>query len=89
MELTEQYAPASVPQQHWDLGPYPSGPFAPVTAEVDVTDLQVEGELPAELDGAYIRNGPNPRFPPIGSYHYPLDGDGMLHRVVIADGRQT
>jgi carotenoid cleavage dioxygenase-like enzyme len=64
-----------------------TGPFAPVTAEVDVADLPIEGELPADLDGVYLRNGPNPRFSPIGSYTYPLDGDGMLHRVEISDGR--
>ncbi|GEL22388.1 carotenoid cleavage dioxygenase [Pseudonocardia sulfidoxydans NBRC 16205] len=64
-----------------------TGPYAPVTAEVDVTDLPVEGELPADLDGAYLRNGPNPRFSPVGSYTYPLDGDGMLHRVEISGGR--
>jgi carotenoid cleavage dioxygenase-like enzyme len=25
-----------------------------------------------------MRNGPNPKFPPLGSYTYPLDGDGMV-----------
>jgi carotenoid cleavage dioxygenase len=68
-------------------GTYLTGPFAPVTAEVDVADLPVEGALPADLDGAYLRNGPNPRFTPLGSYVYPLDGDGMLHRVTIEGGR--
>jgi carotenoid cleavage dioxygenase-like enzyme len=33
-------------------GTYLTGPFAPVTAEVDVPDLKVTGELPADLDGA-------------------------------------
>jgi len=68
-------------------GTYLTGPFAPVTAEVDVADLRVEGELPADLDGAYLRNGPNPRFSPIGGYLYPIDGDGMLHRVEVSGGR--
>ncbi|GAA1855199.1 carotenoid oxygenase family protein [Pseudonocardia ailaonensis] len=68
-------------------GPFLSGPYSPVTAEVDVTDLHVDGELPDALDGAYVRNGPNPRFAPVGSHLHPLDGVGMLHRVVIADGR--
>lgn len=63
-----------------------TGVFAPVTLEVDVAGLEVVGELPAALDGAYVRNGPNPRFSPIGSYVYPLDGDGMVHRVVLRDG---
>jgi carotenoid cleavage dioxygenase-like enzyme len=32
-------------------------------------------------------NGPNPKFPPLGSYTYPLDGDGMIHGVWLADGK--
>jgi carotenoid cleavage dioxygenase-like enzyme len=68
-------------------GTHLTGPFAPVTAEIDIADLPVEGALPADLDGAYVRNGPNPRFTPLGSYVYPLDGDGKLHRVTVEGGR--
>ncbi|WP_203595921.1 carotenoid oxygenase family protein [Actinomadura bangladeshensis] len=64
-----------------------SGRFAPVSAEVDEAGLRVEGDLPADLDGVYLRNGPNPRFAPIGSYLYPIDGDGMLHGVWLSEGR--
>lgn len=67
--------------------PHLTGLFAPVVDEHDVAGLSVKGELPPEIEGAYLRNGPNPRFTPLGSYLYPLDGDGMLHRVQIADGR--
>jgi carotenoid cleavage dioxygenase len=66
--------------------PHLSGVFAPVVDEVDVPDLHVEGQLPEEIDGDYVRNGPNPRFTPLGAYVYPLDGDGMLHRVQIRGG---
>jgi carotenoid cleavage dioxygenase-like enzyme len=66
--------------------PHLAGVFAPVSAEVDVPGLDVIGSLPPGLHGAYVRNGPNPRFSPLGSYVYPLDGDGMVHRVVIGDG---
>lgn len=61
--------------------PYLSGVFAPQRQEVDVTGLAITGELPADLVGSYLRNGPNPRFDPIGSYKYPLDGDAMVHQV--------
>ena len=64
-----------------------TGPFAPTVDEVDVSGLQVVGRLPADLDGTYLRNGPNPRFAPIGAFVYPLDGDGMVHRVTIEDGK--
>lgn len=63
-----------------------TGLFAPQREEVDVHDLEVIGEIPPDLHGAYLRNGPNPRFDPIGRYVYPLDGDGMVHRVALADG---
>ncbi|MET7745077.1 carotenoid oxygenase family protein [Streptomyces sp. NPDC005385] len=67
--------------------PHLSGRFAPVTEEVDETGLEVTGELPADLDGLFLRNGPNPRFSPIGSFLYPIDGDGMLHGVWISGGQ--
>ncbi|MFJ8762957.1 carotenoid oxygenase family protein [Streptomyces cyaneofuscatus] len=67
--------------------PHLLGTFAPVTEEVDVVDLEVTGEVPVSLGGLYVRNGPNPRFTPIGSYLYPLDGDGMLHGVWLSEGR--
>jgi len=55
-----------------------SGRFEPVDTEIDATDLSVEGEVPRDLTGSYFRNGPNPRFTPLGSYtcRSPLSGDG-------------
>ncbi|KAL0407966.1 UNVERIFIED_CONTAM: putative carotenoid cleavage dioxygenase 4, chloroplastic [Sesamum radiatum] len=47
-----------------------------------------EGSLPPCLDGAYIRNGPNPQFIPPGPYHL-FDGDGMLHSIRISKGQAT
>jgi carotenoid cleavage dioxygenase len=67
-------------------GPHLSGNFAPVAEERDAADLPVEGRLPDGLEGAYMRNGPNPAFPPL-SYTYPLDGDGMVHAVYFEGGR--
>lgn len=62
--------------------------FAPVD-ELPPTECEVvEGSLPACLDGAYIRNGPNPQFLPRGPYHL-FDGDGMLHSIRISKGRAT
>ncbi|XP_074283409.1 putative carotenoid cleavage dioxygenase 4, chloroplastic [Silene latifolia] len=62
--------------------------FAPV-GELPPTECEiVEGALPSSLDGAYIRNGPNPQFLPRGPYHL-FDGDGMLHAVRISNGKAT
>jgi carotenoid cleavage dioxygenase len=67
--------------------PFLSGRYAPVHDEIDVDDLTVDGTLPDDLTGAYLRNGPNPEFPPLGSYTYPLEGDGMLHGVWFEAGK--
>lgn len=62
--------------------------FAPVD-ELPPTECEViHGVLPPCLDGAYIRNGPNPQFLPRGPYHL-FDGDGMLHALKISNGRAT
>lgn len=66
--------------------PYLSGVYAPVNDEVDLVDLEVSGELPAGLVGSFLRNGPNPMFEPAGRYHL-FDGDGMVHELVLGDGR--
>ena len=38
-----------------------TGNYAPVHDELTEFDLPVEGSIPAELNGWYLRNGPNPR----------------------------
>ena len=66
--------------------PYLHGLFAPVVEERDERVPTIEGTLPADLAGAYVRNGPNNRFAPTNRYHW-FDGDGMLHAVWFEDGR--
>ncbi len=58
----------------------------PVSQELDVTDLKVEGAIPPELRGMFVRNSPNPQFAPEGRYHW-FDGDGMVHGVRFGDGK--
>ncbi len=60
------------------------GNYAPVSDEVTAFDLPVEGALPAELDGLYLRNGSNPRS---GSSDHWFVGEGMLHGVRLEAGR--
>ena len=62
------------------------GPFAPVTEEVTAFDLSVTGQIPAELNGRYFRNGPNPMDLDDPNYHW-FVGAGMLHGVRLRDGR--
>jgi len=60
------------------------GNFAPVSDEVTAFDLPVEGALPRELNGLYVRNGANPVTG--DSPHWFL-GQGMLHGVRLESGR--
>jgi carotenoid cleavage oxygenase len=63
------------------------GLYAPLTEELTAFELPVSGCLPVELDGRYLRNGPNP----VGSvdpatFHW-FTGDGMVHGVRLRDGK--
>src|SRR5271166_5911417 len=66
---------------------YLSGNYAPVRSEDDY-DLEVAGEFPSSLRGAFYRNGPNPQFEPRGHYHW-FAGDGMIHAFFVGDGKVT
>src|ERR1700712_1636703 len=65
--------------------PFLSGNYAPVRSE-DEFDLAVTGQIPAGLNGAFYRNGPNPQFEPRGPYHW-FGGDGMIHGFFLEDGK--
>ena len=71
-----------------DANPFLQGNFAPWRVEGDAPDLEVQGELPHGLNGTFYRNGPNPAFEPAGRYHW-FDGDGMIHAVMLRDGRAS
>jgi carotenoid cleavage dioxygenase-like enzyme len=62
------------------------GSFAPVTEEITAYDLPVTGTLPAELNGRYLRNGPNPLGLDDPNYHWFI-GHGMVHGVRLRDGK--
>jgi Retinal pigment epithelial membrane protein len=52
-------------------GPTPelSGVNEPRTAERSTKELNTKGQVPQELNGLYIRTGPNAQLPPAGGYH--------------------
>jgi carotenoid cleavage dioxygenase-like enzyme len=60
------------------------GNGAPVSEELTLTELRVTGNIPAELDGRYVRNGANPVT---GMSDHPFFGDGMVHGVRIRGGK--
>lgn len=65
--------------------PYLHGLYAPVDREVSEINLEVLGEIPRDLHGAYYRNGPNPAVMPAGMHHW-FDGDGMVHGIWFENG---
>jgi carotenoid cleavage dioxygenase len=78
---------AATPSNDTITNKWLTGLNAPLTEEVTAHDLEVVGELPVELDGRYLRNGPNPLGPvdPAG-YHW-FTGDAMVHGVRLRDGK--
>lgn len=68
--------------------PYLEGPYAPVESEFSTSQLNVSGEIPAELNGLLLRIGPNPLQMPANpaAYHWFM-GDGMVHGLRLRHGR--
>jgi len=66
---------------------YLDGLYRPVRTEHTAFDLEVTGTLPAELDGRYLRNGPNPFADPDPATYHWFTGDGMVHGIRLRDGR--
>lgn len=64
---------------------YRTGAWKPNTNEWTALDCAVEGDLPADLNGVYLRNTENPLHDAIGRYH-PFDGDAMVHAMEFRDG---
>lgn len=62
------------------------GNYRPVKEEVTLAGLKVEGAIPPELSGLYVRNGSNSSTGP--AEHF-FGGDGMLHGVRLENGRAS
>jgi carotenoid cleavage dioxygenase-like enzyme len=65
----------------------PTGGSRPVAEEVVVPGPPVLGELPGELDGSFLRIGPNPLGAVDPARHNVLAGDAMVHGLRIRGGR--
>lgn len=74
--------------QHNVANGYMQGNFLAIPAEGLHTELQVEGAIPEDLAGCYLRNGVNQRFAPMGRMHM-FDGDAMLHAFMLGNGKCT
>jgi carotenoid cleavage dioxygenase len=85
MAQEQPVAVARVVDHGDEPNPYLLGVFAPVHAEITAEDLEIVGEVPRDLNGVYLRNGPNRQFDAPGRYHM-FDGDGMIHAVHFENG---
>ena len=63
-----------------------TGLNTPVRAEASIRDLVVEGEIPAEIQGAFFRAVPDPAHPPRFEDDIALNADGMVARFLFEDG---
>ena len=71
---------SKVDETAWHL----QGNWAPVKEEITVSDLEVKGEVPKEINGLYVRNGMNPRS---GYSDHWFFGNGMLHGFNFENGK--
>src|SRR5579862_9509123 len=57
-------------------------------SENDLYDCEVEGKLPADLEGVFYRVGPDPQYPKPDKYtmDIPFDGEGHISMFRIKDG---
>ncbi|MEQ1755032.1 MAG: carotenoid oxygenase family protein [Micropepsaceae bacterium] len=67
--------------------PFLTGIHEPMRDERTLTDLKVTGQIPTELDGRYVRIGPNPATPPNAAAYHWFMGDGMIHGVRLNKGK--
>lgn len=67
--------------------PFLRGNLAPVDVEITAFDLAVTGRIPPELNGRYVRNGPNPMKDIDPDKYNWFIGDGMVHGVRLSDGK--
>jgi len=54
--------------------------------EADVKDVEIEGKIPADLNGAFYRTGPDAQYP-LAPGNIPFDGEGHVSMWRIKDGR--
>lgn len=71
--------------------PFPKSPTfstidEPFRLEGSLYDLEVDGQIPAELDGTFFRVGPDQAFPPKMGDANPFNGDGFVTAFRIKDG---
>lgn len=60
---------------------------APSRIEVDLHDLETEGEVPRHLNGVFYRIAPDHQYPPRFVDDVPFNADGTVSRFLFENGR--
>jgi carotenoid cleavage dioxygenase len=69
--------------------PHLQGNNRPVYEEITARELEVIGKIPTDIEGSFLRVGPNPYYIPDQDRYHIFDGDGMIHGVHISEGSAT
>lgn len=67
-------------------GPAPAGFFSPQRFETEIFDCEVEGTIPPELDGCFVRVGGEWLYPPTAADDSPFSSDGYISSFRIRNG---
>ena len=63
------------------------GNFSPVNEERDTEEMEVIGTIPDDLQGHFLRVGPNPVYVFSEAAYHTFDGDGMIHAMAFSGGK--
>ncbi|MEL0137770.1 MAG: carotenoid oxygenase family protein, partial [Halieaceae bacterium] len=63
------------------------GNFSPVNEERDTEEMEVIGTIPEDLQGHFLRVGPNPVYVFSEAAYHTFDGDGMIHAMEFGGGK--
>ncbi|WP_213957820.1 carotenoid oxygenase family protein [Variovorax sp. dw_954] len=87
--MNQSMSAEKIPSANSTGAPYVAGNFAPLKSEVTAFDLEVIGRVPEELNGRFLRIGPNPideldRVQLVR--HHWFAGSGMAHGLRLHGG---
>jgi carotenoid cleavage dioxygenase-like enzyme len=77
------------------MGAFPQHPKfmglnTPQGEEYDIVNLEIEGAIPADVEGAFFRAVPNPAFPPfVDDAAAFLSADGMISAIRFSGGKAS
>ena len=72
---------------HYPNTPGFTGTLRPMRVEGDILDLEIEGEVPAQLDGTFHRVHPDAQFAPSDENDQFFNGDGMVSMFRFKGGK--